>query len=124
MDGVIDSLAGVLVWTAEARFDAMAAFYRDDLGLQPRSQRRGFVNFEWGALRLTVAVHSEIAGAASEPGRIMLNFAVDDIEAVHDRLVEREITFLRPPDRESWGWVATFADPDGNIVQLIQPDER
>ena len=27
----------------------------------------------------------------------------------------------RAPEREEWGgWVATFADPDGNVLQLMQ----
>ena len=29
--------------------------------------------------------------------------------------------FSREPAREDWGgWVATFADPDGNVLQLMQ----
>jgi len=54
----------------------------------------------------------------------MVNLAVDDIRAAHARLVGAGVTFRRPPEREAWGgWVATFADPDGNTLQLLQlPD--
>ena len=31
------------------------------------------------------------------------------------------VVFTRAPEREEWGgWVATFADPDGNVLQLMQ----
>jgi predicted enzyme related to lactoylglutathione lyase len=31
------------------------------------------------------------------------------------------VDFTRAPAREEWGgWVATFADPDGNVLQLMQ----
>ena len=45
--GSIRGMAGVLIWTAAERFDAMARFYRDTLGLTPRTQKSGFVNFDW-----------------------------------------------------------------------------
>ena len=31
------------------------------------------------------------------------------------------VEFIRPPEQEHWGgWVATFKDPDGNILQMLQ----
>jgi predicted enzyme related to lactoylglutathione lyase len=31
------------------------------------------------------------------------------------------VEFIRQPEREQWGgWIATFKDPDGNILQLLQ----
>ena len=117
----IDALAGVLVWTSEDSFERMAAFYTETLGLAPRSRRHRFVNFEWGGVRLTVATHGSIAGPATDPLRLMVNFAVADIAAVHERLAADGVAFSRPPERESWGgWVATFSDPDGNVLQLLQ----
>ena len=64
MDARITGFAGVIVWTSSDRFDEMATFYRDVLELTPRSQRPGFINFEWAETRLTVAVHSDIIGRA------------------------------------------------------------
>jgi len=115
-------LAGVLVWTSQDGFAAMESFYCDILALSPRSRRPGFVNFDWDGVRLTVAVHSDIDGSSAEPARLMLNFGVEDIAGAHASLRDRGVAFSRPPERESWGWVATFADPDGNVLQLIQPD--
>ena len=119
--GSIDGLAGVLIWTHADRFPAMARFYRDTLGLVPRSDKADFINFDWAGVRLSVSVHEEVGGSSRDPLRIMVNLTVTDIVAVHDRLVRAGVGFTRAPAREDWGgWVATFADPDGNILQLMQ----
>ena len=117
----IRGLAGVLVWTDAERFETMTRFYRDTLGLTPRSAKPDFVNFDWGGVRLSVGVHDGVRGPSREPLRIMLNLTVDDIHAVYRRLAAAGVAFSRPPASESWGGlVATFADPDGNTLQLMQ----
>jgi predicted enzyme related to lactoylglutathione lyase len=51
----------------------------------------------------------------------MVNLAVDDIEVVYRRLRAAGVAFSRAPEREPWGGVvATFADPDGNTLQLME----
>jgi predicted enzyme related to lactoylglutathione lyase len=117
----IEGLSGVLVWTEAARYPAMRDFYVDTLGLTPRSDRDRFVNFDWGDQRLTVSVHPEVSGTNEDPLRLMINLAVTDIHTVAERLRANGVTFTRPPEQEPWGgWVATFHDPDGNTVQLLQ----
>ena len=119
--GAIAGLAGVLIWTDAALFEAMARFYRDTLGLAPRSSRSDFINFDWSGVRLSIGVHDRIQGGTRDPLRIMINLAVEDIGATHARLVAAGVAFIRPPEREDWGgWVASFADPDGNTLQLMQ----
>jgi predicted enzyme related to lactoylglutathione lyase len=99
----------------------MARFYRDTLGLTPRSDRPDFINFDWHGVRLSVSVHDRVHGESRDPLRMMVNLAVDDIRAMHARLAAAGVNFTRPPEREDWGgWVATFADPDGNVLQLMQ----
>jgi predicted enzyme related to lactoylglutathione lyase len=111
----------VLLWTSEERHADMAAFYRDVLGLVPRSDRPGFINFAWGDVRLTIAIHSEVSGRTIEPLRIMINLDVEDITAVAARLTTAGVEFSREPTPEPWGgWIATFGDPDGNTLQLMQ----
>jgi lactoylglutathione lyase len=124
MSDAILGLSGVLAWTEAARYPAMRAFYVDTLGLTPRSDRERFVNFDWGGQRLTVAVHEGISSTAIDPLRLMINLDVDDIHAVAARLAANGVEFARAPEQEPWGgWVATFHDPDGNTLQLLQtPD--
>ncbi len=120
-DSDITGLAGVLVWTTADRHPAMASFYRDVLGLIPRSDRSGFINFAWGDTRLTISTHSDVSGAAADPLRIMINLGTDDIHDVAAGLAARGVEFLRTPSQEPWGgWIATFHDPDGNVLQLLQ----
>jgi predicted enzyme related to lactoylglutathione lyase len=120
-DETIEGLAGVLIWTEAGRFPAMARFYRDTLGLTPRSAKPDFINFDWSGVRLSIGVHDQVRGVSREPLRVMVNLTVADIRAVHERLARAGVVFTRAPAREEWGgWVATFADPDGNVLQLMQ----
>ncbi len=119
--GTIQGLAGVLIWTERERFDVMARFYRDRLRLTPRTSKPDFINFDWGGVRLSVSVHDRVSGVSRDPLRIMVNLAVDDIRAVHARLEKAGVVFTRPPEAEKWGGqVASFLDPDGNLLQLMQ----
>jgi len=119
--GDIQGMAGVLIWTERDRFDAMARFYRDQLGLTPRTSKADFINFDWSGVRLSVSVHDRVTGTNKDPFRIMINLAVDDVRAVHARLTSAGVVFVRPPETEDWGGqVASFLDPDGNLVQLLQ----
>ena len=119
--GDIRGIAGVLIWTERDRFDAMARFYRDRLGLTPRSSKSDFINFDWDGVRLSVSVHDRVTGTSKDPFRIMINLAVDDVRAVHARLTSAGVVFVRTPETEDWGGqVASFLDPDGNLVQLFQ----
>jgi predicted enzyme related to lactoylglutathione lyase len=117
----ITGIAGIIIWTEPDRHAAMAAFYRDVVGLTPRSDRDGFINFDWGDFRLTISSHSAVEALSRDPLRTMINLAVADIHPVHDRLRAAGVAFSRPPEPEPWGgWIATFADPDGNTIQLMQ----
>ena len=122
--GAIWGVAGVLIWTEASRFTAMASFYRDTLGLTPRSFKADFINFDWNGVRLSVGVHDGVHGRSADPLRIMVNLAVEDIGAVHERLARAGVVFTRLPEWEDWGgFVATLADPDGNTIQFLQiPD--
>jgi catechol 2,3-dioxygenase-like lactoylglutathione lyase family enzyme len=119
--GQIQGIAGVLIWTERERFPEMARFYRDQLGLTPRTSKSDFINFDWAGLRLSVSVHDRVRGLSHDPLRIMVNLLVDDIRAVHARLSDAGVVFTRPPEQEDWGGrVATLLDPDGNMLQLFE----
>ena len=116
---MITGVAGVIIWTDD--LERLVAFYRNTLGLTPYSVRPHFIAFRWGNMRLSVGKHRHVAGPARDPYRIMINLAVQDIDATYAALVARDVIFLKPPTQEEWGgWVATFFDPDGNILQLLQ----
>ena len=121
---MIEQLAGVIIGTDDLQ--RMVRFYRDTLGLTPHTERHDRVSFRWGQVRLSIGRHSRVHGTSRDPHRIMINFNVSDIRSVSNRLKNVGVEFIRRPEKEHWGgWVATFYDPDGNILQLLeQPDHR
>jgi predicted enzyme related to lactoylglutathione lyase len=56
------------------------------------------------------------------PPRILLDVAVDDVDALVGRVVAAGGQVLGPPNDMPWGQrVAHVRDPDGNLVNLTQP---
>ena len=54
----------------------------------------------------------------------MINFNVRNIEDRVSKMKKAGTKFIRNPELEHWGGiVATFEDPDGNVVQLLQQPE-
>ena len=116
---MVEGVAGVTFWTDDV--ERLAGFYRDVLELPVHSVRPEFVAFDLGGVRLNVGLHSHVAGRAEDPLRVMVNLGVADIHRVHETLAARGVDFIRRPEQEHWGgWVATFSDPDGNVLQLLQ----
>jgi predicted enzyme related to lactoylglutathione lyase len=116
---MIDGVIGVIIWTDD--LDRLSAFYRDTLELTPHSIRPHFIAFRWGDMRLSLGKHAQVTGRSRDPYRLMINLGVHDIHRVYGALCAKGVVFLKPPTREEWGgWVATFFDPDGNILQLMQ----
>lgn len=66
----------------------------------------------------------DVAARASEPGRVILTFAVDDIAAAEARLIDHEVTWIREVESTPLGEIGTIVDPDGNYVQVMQPARR
>lgn len=98
----------------------LIAFYRDVVGLAP-DERFGH-SLKAGPARLRITGHSQTKGPSKDPTRSLINLFVTDAKAEFDRLQLRGVTVIRAPDREAWGGlVSTFADPDGNYFQLIEP---
>jgi lactoylglutathione lyase len=59
--------------------------------------------------------------AASLVGRFVgVSLQVEDIQATYDTLVARGVDFLAPPEPQPWGGtLASFRDPDGNVLTLL-----
>lgn len=116
---MIESIVGVTIWTNN--LDQLTSFYKDTLGLTLHSMHRDFVTFRYGEMKLNLGLHSQVEGPNKDPYRIMVHLGTNDIRAVYEQLSSQDVIFIRPPERESWGgWVGTFLDPDGNILQILQ----
>ena len=108
--------------------DAARAFYRDKLGLALRahSAEFGYCVFESGAAQLVVEAVPAEAPADEQVlvGRFTgLSFAVENVAAVYQRLLSLDVSFTGAPEAQTWGGIlATFKDPAGNELQLVQPN--
>ncbi|HEX5586425.1 MAG TPA: VOC family protein [Acidimicrobiia bacterium] len=56
--------------------------------------------------------------ALVEDGIPFTSFAVDDVEAEHDRLVARGVRFTQPPTEMGAVTTAVFDDTCGNLIQI------
>jgi predicted enzyme related to lactoylglutathione lyase len=101
-------------------FERAMAFYGGTLGLPiaHSDAEHGYASFAAGAIQLGIAVsgaeETEFIGRHTGIG-----FAVADLQAEHTRLVDAGVEFSLPPTRQPWGgFMAVFADPDGNRFYL------
>lgn len=97
--------------------ERLRAWYRRALG--PVDDQDGYLTF--GTTTLVICDRDDIAATNGEPGRLLLNFYVDDAAAVEARLIAMDTVWIRELDRTCWGVIGTVVDPDGNYVQIIEP---
>lgn len=57
-------------------------------------------------------------------GRVFLFLHTDDFWRDYNKMTERGINFVRPPQTETYGIVAVFEDLYGNLWDLIQPADQ
>jgi catechol 2,3-dioxygenase-like lactoylglutathione lyase family enzyme len=57
-------------------------------------------------------------------GRVGFFLFTDDFWRDYNKMVEREISFVRPPTEFEYGTVAVFEDLYGNMWDLIEPSEN
>jgi len=117
---MIKGLSGATIWSE--KLTNLLPFYRDVLGLPVRINSPEFVVF--GAAEgpaLGLGTHSEVRGSNPDPARHMVGLATDDIQADWKRLEAAGVKFVEAPKNYGTLWIATLADPEGNLVQLFQP---
>ncbi len=57
-------------------------------------------------------------------GRVFLFLFTDDFWRDYNKMVDKEIKFVRPPKEEPYGMVAVFEDLYGNMWDLLEPNEN
>lgn len=117
---MIQRLSGASIWSED--LNRLLPFYRDLLGLPVRIQTPGFVLLgAEGTPALGLGTHSEVHGTNTDPSRHMVGFDTDDVDAEWTRLTAAGVKSIEKPTDYGRLRIATFADPEGNIVQLYQP---
>ncbi len=113
---MIKGVHSVMIGTEE--FGRLLPFYRDVLGLNVQMEGDEFAVLADG--KLAVERHSEVHGRSREPNRVMVNFQVGDCQTEYERLRGKGVEFVRQPSQEDGFTIATFLDPDGNVLQLFE----
>jgi len=60
------------------------------------------------------------AAEAGQVTRSSFGFAIDRLDAIHQRLEAAGIKVVQPPTSRPWGRSATYQDADGNTVSLTE----
>lgn len=107
-----------------ARAPAMAAFFRDVMGLEPLAESASGARF-----RLADGTEVHVYGDDDRdheffgPGPVV-GFQVESFAAARAALLAARIEFLYPePQRQNGRAWQHFRAPDGNVYEIIGPDD-
>jgi catechol 2,3-dioxygenase-like lactoylglutathione lyase family enzyme len=119
--GHVTGIGGVFVKSKDPK--ALAAWYRDMLGitLEPWG---GAILRDDAPLHPPVVVWNALPSdskyTAPSSRDFMLNFAVDDMDAIVARLDAKGVQILKRDDTDPSGRFAWVLDPDGTKIELWQ----
>jgi len=123
--GHVTGVGGLFVRSKDPK--ALAAWYRDVLGVKLEP---------WGgaALRYDAPGHPSVVvwtpfretTKYMDPStrEFMIDFAVDDLDAIIARLKEKGVAVLKRDDSSPDGSFAWILDPDGTKIELWQPKAK
>lgn len=119
--GHVTGVGGIFMKSKDPK--ALAAWYRDVLGLEIKS---------WGGAKLSydapghppAVVWSAFPETsdymAPSTREFMIDFAVDDMDAMIARLTAKGVSILQRDDKDPNGRFAWILDPDGTKIELWQ----
>jgi predicted enzyme related to lactoylglutathione lyase len=118
---MIRGLCSAGIWSEDIQ-KTLLPFYRDVIGLPVAIDRPEFVVLGTNPFgpAVTLGTHSEVKGKNTDPARHMVGLEVDDVPMEFERLKSKGVEFIEEPNEQGGIWVATFLDPEGNYVQLLQ----
>lgn len=112
------SLASILLSSTDP--DRLGAWYAAALTPSDDARVGDYRMLRYGAFHLMIDQRDDVGASNPEPGRMILNFDVDDARSVVARLDDMGVSWLAPLEDRDGSLFATAIDPDGNYVQLIQ----
>jgi len=93
-------------------------FYEHVLGLPKKYQFSGYAGFDCGGVEIGLQPGTP---TTEQRGMPRVDLLVSDIDEAHKILREKGVAFIKEPHDTLWGsCIALFADPDGNVLQLVQ----
>ena len=124
---MLRGMTTVSYWAADV--DAARAWYSELLGVEPYFERPGggepaaYLEFRVGDYEHELGLidaRYRPPGAAEGPGGVVVYWAVDDVQAAFDGLLEMGATeHDKPVDRGEGFVTATVIDPFGNVLGVM-----
>jgi catechol 2,3-dioxygenase-like lactoylglutathione lyase family enzyme len=101
-------------------------FYRNVLGFKLLVQNEEWVEFEVGGQLLALRLVDPMPPRpeSSHPNGAMIWLEARPIEKVITTLENNKVIFINKLELFSYGKMATFKDPDGNLIGLYEPPAK
>lgn len=101
-----------------SQMDRAVAFYRDTLGLSLRFSTPYWAEFEVDGFTLGLQYAGD--GAPVAGGGAVVDFEVQDIETMIERLEAAQAKFVAVVLDQPFGKIAKFRDSEGNLLGLFE----
>jgi predicted enzyme related to lactoylglutathione lyase len=121
----VTGIGGVFIKSAGKGSD-LAAWYEKNLGLSLESWGGSILKWpddtaEDGGLTVWSAADSDTKWFSPSESSFMINYRVDDLDALLDHLKENGVEIQKGPESHENGKFAWIMDPDGNKLELWEP---
>jgi predicted enzyme related to lactoylglutathione lyase len=100
--------------------DRSVEFYQNILGLELLFKRDDWSEFEIDGQR--IALHK--SDVKTSNGGAVISFHAEPIEGAIETLKGKGVCFVEELQVYPYGKIASFLDPDGNIIGLYQPPAK
>jgi predicted enzyme related to lactoylglutathione lyase len=104
--------------------ERLSTWYAAALDPGETSDVNGYRVLKFGEFFLFIDTRTDVSDKNPEPGRVILNFDVEDARAVATRMERAGTQWLAELEDRDGSLFATAIDPDGNYVQIIQLSEE
>lgn len=105
-----------------SNLEKAAEFYEKTLGLEKKYEYPSYVGFECGGVEIGLVPKLK-EGERVNHRSPSVEFLVDDVERFYAELKNKGVKIVKELHEEPWGGrQATFTDPDGNVLEIVQID--
>jgi len=97
------------------------AFYGKILGLDKKYEYSSYAGFQCGGVEIGLSPGRRESKPVEDAPSV--EFVVEDVDAAYETLKRKGVRFVKEPHDEPWGGrQASFLDPDGNLLEIVQVD--
>lgn len=118
----VTSICGVIITTDN--MGSMVRFYKEALGLALEKEEHSDLDVHYGVdlgnLHFAIHTLADFGETATGNATTKIAFTVDSLASYVTRLTEHGHNPVREPHDEGFGPVASFRDPDGNLIELVE----